>query len=125
MNNSDTELESIDASFDISMIKDIQPIKSYTHEHKKLLVKRITDIKNKRCYLKIFKIIYNDNYKYSQNDNGIFFNLTNVSDTVLNKIEQVIQYYENKKNIDLQIIKNTNNCNHNNYTEDSVNSDYY
>ncbi len=112
MINSDTE-------FDTSITSDTLNIlntKSYTHEHKKLLVKRINEIKSKRCYVKIFKIIYNDNHKYSQNDNGVFFNLTNLPDTTLSKIEQVIQYYDNKKNMELQLMKN-------HFTEDSA-SDY-
>jgi len=100
-------------------------IKSYSHNDKKLLVKRITDIKNKRCYIKIFKIIHTDNYKYTKNDNGIFFNLTNLSDEILTKIELVIKYYENKKiQTELQLIQNLNSSPFNYINnDDSINSD--
>ena len=44
--------------------------KNYTHTDKKILVKRIGDIKNKKCYIKIFKLIHGDNLSYTKNDNG-------------------------------------------------------
>jgi hypothetical protein len=74
-------------------------IKNYTHNDKKLLCKRITDVKKKNCYIRILKIIKEDNLKYTQNDNGIFFNLTNLSNELLTKIELILQEYENKKMI--------------------------
>ena len=74
-------------------------IKNYTHNDKKLLFKRITDVKKKNCYIRILKIIKEDNLKYTQNDNGIFFNLTNLSNELLTKIELILQEYENKKMI--------------------------
>ena len=92
--------------------------KTYTHTDKKLLVKRIGDIKNKKCYIKIFKIIHGDNFKYTKNDNGVFFNLTNLPDPILTKIETVLVYYENRKNQNEQIMMKTNNVN-SIFTEDS------
>ena len=73
-------------------------IKNYTHNDKKILVKRIGNIKNKKCYIKIFKLIHGDNLSYTKNDNGIFFNLTLLSDEILTQIEQIILYFENIKN---------------------------
>ena len=93
-------------------------VKTYSHNDKKLLVKRIGDIKNKKCYIKIFKIIHGDNFKYTKNDNGVFFNLTNLPDSVLAKIETVLVYYENRKNQNEQIMMKTNNVN-SIFTEDS------
>ena len=81
-------------------------IKTYAHLDKKLLVKRIGDIKNKKCYIKIFKLINNDNLSYTKNDNGIFFNLSTLSDDILSKIEQIIIYYENIKNHNEQLLIN-------------------
>jgi len=72
-------------------------IKNYTHADKQMLVKRIGDVKNKKCYIKIFKLIHGDNLAYTKNDNGIFFNLSVLSDQILTHIEQIIQYYENIK----------------------------
>lgn len=94
---------------DMSIVPVINEPKKYSHNDKKLIVKRISDIKNKKCYIKIFKVINNDNLNYSRNDNGIFFNLTNLKDDTLNKIESILLYYENKKNNVLNELKETNN----------------
>jgi hypothetical protein len=120
MNSIDSEqTESITSE----MIKVNTSVKVYSHNDKKQLVKRISDIKNKKCYLKIFKLIHGD-IKYTKNDNGVFFNLTNLSDTILTNIDSVIQYYENKKQYNDSILKNLNNTSSNvNNTEDNVSSD--
>ncbi len=86
------------------------PIKIYSHNDKKMLVKRIGDIRNRKCYIKIFKIIHDDQFNYTKNDNGILFNLTNLPDSILTSIESVILYFENKKSKnEQQLIKNLNN----------------
>ena len=77
----------------------ITTINNYNHNDKKILVKRIGDIKNKKCYIKIFKLIHGDNLSYTKNDNGIFFNLNNLSNELLTNIEYIIQYYEQLANI--------------------------
>jgi hypothetical protein len=100
-------------------------IKTYTHNDKKQLVKRLGDIKNKKCYIKIFRVIHGNNYKYTQNDNGIFFNLTNLPDNVLCSIENIINYYENKKNNnEIQLIKNIAINNISNSTNSNNNNLY-
>jgi len=73
-------------------------IKAYTDIDKKLLAKKIGDIKNKKCYVKIFKLIHTDKLSYTQNDNGIFFNLSVLSDKLLNEIDNIVLYYQNIKN---------------------------
>ena len=77
----------------------ITTINNYNHNDKKILFKRIGDIKNKKCYIKIFKLIHGDNLSYTKNDNGIFFNLNNLSNELLTNIEYIIQYYEQLANI--------------------------
>lgn len=97
-------------------------IKKFTHTEKKNLIKRISDVKNKKCYIKIFKIIHNNNNTYTKNDNGIFFNITNLSDDILKKIDDIIRYYETKKNnSEIKIIQSLTNSN--NITEDSITSE--
>ena len=71
-------------------------IKNYSHNDKKNLLNRINNIKNKKCYLKIFRIIHNKDFKYTKNDNGIFFNLTILPNNILSIIENIIVHYENK-----------------------------
>ena len=89
-------------------------IKTYSHLDKKLLVKRIGNIKSKKCYIKIFKLIHGDNLSYTKNDNGIFFNLTVLSDTILSQIENIIHFYENIKNQNEQTLINKLNDKNNN-----------
>jgi len=121
MNSIDSELTDNITTSDVintNLIDDIETTKTYSHNDKKLFVKRIGDIKNKKCYIKIFKIIHGDNFKYTKNDNGIFFNLTNLPDSILAKIETVLIFYENKKNQN-ELIMKSNNINSTSYTEDS------
>lgn len=81
----------------MSEIINTNNMKTYSHNDKKMLVKRIEGIKNRQCYMKILKVIHGDNFNFTKNDNGVFFNVSNLPDSVLFKIDSVVQYYENKK----------------------------
>jgi hypothetical protein len=48
-------------------------------------------------YLEIFNIIQNDNCQYSENKNGIFINLSNVSENTIDKIFNFINFIKHKK----------------------------
>jgi len=82
-----------------------QTTKKYLHHDKKQLVKRMNDVKNKKCYIKIFKLIHTST-KYTVNDNGVLFNLTILPDNILTQIETIIEYYENKKSVNNLHLKN-------------------
>ena len=69
------------------------------YSDKKELVKRINDIKSKKCYIEIFKIIYLENSQFTKNNNGILFNLLDLEDEIILKIENIITFYEKKKNM--------------------------
>lgn len=71
-------------------------IKEYSHSDKKSLSNRINNIKNKKCYIKIFSLLHNSNINYTKNDNGIFFNISILSNDILSIIDNIISYYENK-----------------------------
>ncbi len=66
--------------------------------------------------MKIFKIIYTDNVDYSKNNNGVFFNLNQLNDESLSKIDNIISYYENKHNKNITTIYSKVEYN---YTESS------
>lgn len=77
--------------------------KIFTKNEKKQLASRIEQIKSKKIYLKIFKIVSDDNNHYVTNPNGIFFNLNNLSNITLQKINKFLDLVdeyklENKKN---------------------------
>ncbi len=76
-------------------------IKQYNHNEKKDLVKRIEKITSKIHYKQIFKIIKLSGVKITQNSNGVFFNMNELSNDILQKIEEYID----------SILKNNNNLN--------------
>lgn len=68
--------------------------KTFTHEQKKNLSKRIDNIKNKKCYSKLVKILMDNNINISINDNGVFFNLNHIPNNIIEKMEIILNYYE-------------------------------
>ena len=69
----------------------------YTINDKKDLLRRITNIKVKKCYIEIFKLLIKENINYTRNNNGIFLNLGVLLDDTLNKINAILLPYEFKK----------------------------
>jgi hypothetical protein len=76
---------------------DISLVKTYNHNDKKLLLNRISELKNKKCNKKIFALIDKNNIEYTENSNGFFLNLSYLTDEILTKIEHLIDFYENKQ----------------------------
>ena len=72
--------------------------KVFNLSDKVLLVRRISEIKHKRCYIELFKVLINKNIKYMRNANGIFFDVGLLSDDVLNIIENILTFHEIRKN---------------------------
>lgn len=67
-------------------------IKTYNSDEKKMLVYKIENLKQKKHYIDIFNIIKHNepNYKFTKNNNGIFFDLKYISNDVLYKIDKYI-----------------------------------
>ena len=60
-------------------------------KEKKQLKERIKSIQNKEIYLKIYDILKNDiNFKATQNNNGIFFDLNLLDDITLINIDALL-----------------------------------
>ena len=74
-------------------------IMTFTHNEKKILACQIENISNKKNYKEIFKIIYQDNCNYLENDNGVYINLNTLNDDTLLKIKNYLQVLEENKNI--------------------------
>jgi hypothetical protein len=68
----------------------------YTLVEKKQIMTRIQNLKNKRHYMEIYKIIKENNVTHSQNINGVFINLTNIEDSILDKIVKYINYIDTR-----------------------------
>ena len=77
--------------------------KSFDYNEKKKIVYRIQCMKSKRYYYNLFKIIESMNVKFTINSNGIFFNINNLSNQMLCKIESFLDDYELKKNFESDI----------------------
>jgi hypothetical protein len=72
---------------------------TFTHNEKKILASKIENITNKKEFKEIFKIIYENNCNYIENDNGVYINLNVLNDDTLLKIKSFLEVIENNKNI--------------------------
>jgi hypothetical protein len=78
----------------------------YSLNDKKAIMTRINNLKHKKYYIEIYKIIKDNNVLYSQNNNGIFINLTNIEDDILDKIVKYLNYIESRNSeIDSEFYK--------------------
>lgn len=68
-------------------------------ERCKRVVNAIRDL-SKTEVDELFKLLYKDNCEYTQNNNGIFFNLSWVSEDTMTKIEQFVEFC-NQSNTEL------------------------
>jgi len=68
----------------------------YSLSDKKAIMTRIQNLKNKKHYIQIYRIIKDNNVQYSQNINGVFINLNNIDDTILDKIVQYLNYTDSR-----------------------------
>ena len=66
---------------------------------KTYLVSRISEVKDDKCYIGLFKLLMKENVKYMRNRNGIFFNVGLLSDDVLEKIDYILISHEMRKNL--------------------------
>ena len=73
---------------------------------KTYLVRRISEVKDENCYIRLFKLLIKENVKYMRNRNGIFFNVGLLSDDVLTKIDNILIVNEMIKKIITIIYRN-------------------
>jgi hypothetical protein len=86
---------------------------SFTNKSRKIIFDRINSLSSTE-HEEIFKIIRQHNVVYSQNKNGIFFNLSNLTDDVVKNIDEFVSYcMSNKKDLD-EYDKILNECKINN-----------
>jgi hypothetical protein len=79
----------------------------YDNEDRKQIVRNIESLKNEKDYLAIFEILNEDeNNSYTSNSNGIFLNISLVSDDTLDKVTKYLNKHnkKNKMEIELDII---------------------
>ena len=86
----------------------------YSREDIKHMVELIENLKNDEDYVAIFEILMEDNSNsYTQNSNGVFLNLSVVSDKTLQKISKYLKKINRKREqeieVDVDVIPMANN----------------
>ena len=61
------------------------------------LLRRLTNVKIKQCYLDVFKYLIDNNIDCSVNKNGAFFNITTMTDDRLHELETILKQHERTK----------------------------
>lgn len=65
-----------------------------SYDNKKKIINKIQNIKNKKNYINLFKLILKLNIPYSLNNNGVFFNINKINTQDLNKIIKLIDSFD-------------------------------
>ena len=65
--------------------------------YRQFMVKRLVAVKQRKCYIEILKLIVEHNVAYTVNMNGVFFNLSSLSDELAQRIDEIIKRYEQRK----------------------------
>ena len=58
------------------------------------MVRRLAAVKQRKCYIQIFKLIVEHDVPYTVNNNGVFFNMSHLSDDLVRKIDEIIKRRE-------------------------------
>ena len=64
--------------------------------YRRFMIRRMEAIKRKRCYIDIFAFILDRKIDYATNNNGVFFNISTLSNDVIRDIDSIIKKYEAK-----------------------------
>ena len=76
-----------------------QEIKTFNYDEKKKIVERIQNLKNKKQYLKLYKIVNKSNINMTKNGNGIFFNLNKLPNDILIDVDNYLTKIESQKDL--------------------------
>ena len=59
--------------------------------YRQFMVKRLAAVKQRRCYIEIFKLIVEHKVAYTVNMNGVLFNLSSLSDELARQIDEMLK----------------------------------
>ena len=85
-NRDDTKLDNIHDSFNKKM--------SYNNLEK---LRKTIELLSKEHHIEIAKILKNNKIKLNENNNGIFINLNNVDNLIINQIQTYINFIKNQE----------------------------
>lgn len=89
-----------------SLSEDFQPNDQNTQDKKQIIIlkNKISNLTTNE-FIEIFKIIAEDGNKYTENKNGIFINMSKLSNKSLKKLDDFVNFtIENKNNLENDII---------------------
>lgn len=88
--------------------------KEYCQKQRKDILHKITKL-TKTEHNEIFKILHDYNINFTQNNNGLFFNLSEIDNSVIEKIDHLVNFFIlNKKELD-EHDKKINDCKNNQF----------
>ena len=64
--------------------------------NRQFMVRRIAAVKQKKCYIAIFKLIIEHNVPYTVNNNGVFFNMSPLPEELVRQINDIIKRCEER-----------------------------
>ena len=71
--------------------------------NRQFMVRRIAAVKQKTCYIAIFKLIVEHKVPYTVNNNGVFSNMSPLSEKLVREINEIIKRCEERKQQQLAI----------------------
>ena len=89
---------------------------NYSNKYRKILFEKINNLSTTE-HEEIYKMISNYNVEFTQNKNGIFFNISNVDDRLIEEINKFVFYCMGNKTILDEYDKKLNECKINNNFE--------
>ena len=65
--------------------------------YRQFMVRRLAAVKQRRCYIQIFKLIIEHDVPHTVNNNGVFFNMSHLHDDLVRKIDEITKRCEERK----------------------------
>ena len=65
--------------------------------HRQCMVRRLAAVKQRKCYIALFKLIVEHNVPYTVNNNGVFFNMSPLPEELVRQINEIIKRCEERK----------------------------
>ena len=65
--------------------------------YSQFMIRRLAAAKQRSCYIEIFKLIVEHKVPYTVNRNGVFFNLSPLSDELVRQIDEILKRCEQRK----------------------------
>ena len=75
--------------------------------YRQFMIRRLAAVKQRRCYREIFKLIVEHKVAYTVNRNGVFFNLSPMSDEFSRQIDEILKRFRAAEARQHQLMINT------------------